>query len=61
MTDLIGVERRRGKWIKHANCRGGVFYQCSSCNIVRRNAATLLFNYCPNCGAKMDKEWLEEK
>ena len=40
-------------WIK-SNCYNvrGLIYECSNCNTVMFSA----WNYCPNCGAKMDEE-----
>jgi len=46
------VEVRHGKW----NI-GGMFddfYVCSYCGF--KHPITAAFNYCPNCGAKMDGE-----
>lgn len=38
---------KTGRWIKHAEN----FYACSVCSaVVHTN-----FNYCPNCGAKMEE------
>ena len=48
-------EVRRGKWINHSGGEWG----CSSCaNIVFTEGSweTPYDNYCPYCGAKMDKE-----
>lgn len=38
-----------GRWIKVKP----VHYQCSICGV---NTGGFTSNYCPNCGAKMDKE-----
>lgn len=43
-------EVRHGKWIKSKNER-----KCSLCGYFYFTN-TKSFNYCPNCGAKMDKE-----
>lgn len=33
-------------------------YECSVCGIIRAKGRTGKWNYCPNCGAKMDiKQW----
>ena len=43
---------RHGKWIE--KCTGGWhFYRCSECGYVEWDTLT---KYCPNCGARMDKE-----
>lgn len=44
------AEVKHGKWIKDRNC-----YTCSECGFYyfANNSKS---NYCPNCGAKMDKE-----
>jgi rubrerythrin len=44
------VEVKHGKWIKDKNR-----YTCSECGFYyfANNSKS---NYCPNCGAKMDKE-----
>lgn len=43
-------EVRHGKWIDEREDFGT--YRCSVCNKHYGNQ----YNYCPNCGAKMDKE-----
>ena len=44
------TEVKHGKWVKDRNC-----YTCSECGFYyfANNSKS---NYCPNCGAKMDKE-----
>lgn len=44
------AEVKHGKWIKDRNC-----YTCSECGFYYF-ANNSKANYCPNCGAKMDKE-----
>ena len=45
---------RHGRWIEHAKYTFGVMYDCSICdNRILDNGHS--WNYCPNCGAKMDK------
>ena len=41
---------RHGRWV---SVEGGSFYECSNCGYLTDYH---LSNYCPNCGAKMDKE-----
>ena len=48
---------RHGKWIKHeyAEESEGLLipnYECSECHMWERKES----DYCPNCGARMDKE-----
>lgn len=46
-------EIRHGKWISTVNALGEIEYHCSECD---NYLFFLLYNYCPYCGAKMDKE-----
>ena len=49
------VEVRHGRWIEQEKYTFGVMYDCSICdNRILDNGHS--WNYCPNCGAKMDKE-----
>lgn len=41
------AEVRHGRWIKH-----NYFDECSECYTM----VILRYNYCPNCGARMDGE-----
>ena len=45
-------EVKHGRWIKEPNC----YYRCSVCGdhhpCIKGN---MDYNYCPNCGAKMDE------
>ena len=45
-----------GRWIDVREKRlfGDHFFLCSNCK--SRNGSMIPFNYCPNCGAKMDLE-----
>lgn len=43
---------RHGRWKFDDFDGDGLDYQCSLCRGYQRKAS----NYCPNCGAKMDKE-----
>ena len=48
------VEVRHGRWEKH-----GSKWQCTGCKVLMSIDGTPqenLLYYCPNCGAKMDKE-----
>lgn len=48
---------RHGKWVRHKP-NGAIWtLKCSECGwIDNRITLNAKFNYCPNCGAKMDKE-----
>ena len=49
------VEVRHGRWIEQEKYTFGVMYDCSICgDRILNNGHS--WNYCPNCGAKMDKE-----
>lgn len=44
------------KWLESVSFESG-FWVCSNCSFVSEAvAAYKLYNYCPNCGAKMDLE-----
>lgn len=44
---------RHGRWIEQEKYTFGVMYDCSICgNRILDNGHS--WNYCPNCGAKMD-------
>ena len=44
---------RHGRWIEQEEYTFGVFYDCSICDCrILDNGHS--WNYCPNCGAKMD-------
>lgn len=46
---------RHGRWIEQEQYTFGVMYDCSICNNrILDNGHS--WNYCPNCGAKMDGE-----
>ena len=45
---------RHGRWIEKQKYTFGVMYDCSICDDrILDNGHS--WNYCPNCGAKMDK------
>ena len=52
--DAIEISRvRHGKWIEKEKYTFGIMYDCSLCeNRILDNGHS--WNYCPNCGAKMD-------
>ena len=46
---------RHGRWVEKEKYTFGIMYDCSLCeNRILDNGHP--WNYCPNCGAKMDKE-----
>lgn len=59
---LVEIEERKvGKWINKSHKSGcGILFVASECTCCRKkipfNCDEFLYNYCPNCGAKMDKE-----
>lgn len=48
----IDAPVKRGKWIEKST-GGEPFYRCSECGYVEWDT---LYNYCPNCGARMDND-----
>ena len=54
--DAIEISRvRHARWIEQEKYTFGVMYDCSICdNLILDNGHS--WNYCPNCGAKMDLE-----
>ncbi len=45
------AEVKHGEWVDINKT-----LMCSVCGIIRAKVTTGLYNYCPNCGAKMDKK-----
>ena len=49
---------RHGRWVEQEKYDFGTMYDCSICgNCILDNGHS--WNYCPNCGAKMDGEVAE--
>ena len=49
----VFVPVRHGRWIEKDKYSFGTFYDCSICgNCILDNGHS--WNYCPNCGARMD-------
>lgn len=51
LSVMDAVQERRGRWIMHDDFLG-LTCECSECHIETRGDSP----YCPNCGARMDKE-----
>ena len=52
-----GKMPKRGKWVREMNVYDEPFYHCSACGECfnsNRDDTYGIFNYCPNCGAKME-------
>ena len=53
IADVVPV--RHGRWIEQEKYTFGTMYDCSICgNRILDNGHS--WNYCPNCGARMDEE-----
>ena len=54
--DAIEISRvRHGRWVEKEKYTFGIMYDCSLCeDRILDNGHS--WNYCPNCGAKMDLE-----
>lgn len=51
------VERKKGKWINHgqyADFFPHCEYRCSECDTPYLEIE-MIYNYCPNCGARMER------
>lgn len=56
LNDVNVVKAKHGKWIEHKILKEG-FWECSSCGFVSEAlGASILYKYCPHCGARMDGE-----
>ena len=52
MPTVDAVPVRHGKWVDDSNGIEGAWNYCSVCG----EQAIDLYDYCPNCGARMDGE-----
>ena len=54
---LPSVTQKSGKWIEKDGWDGDVYYECSICGepfcLIDGTPTDNMYNYCPNCGAKM--------
>lgn len=59
------VELKSAEWIEDEDMYGDPIYHCSNCNehfVLEEGTPTdNCYFYCPNCGAKMDKQALKER
>jgi DNA-directed RNA polymerase subunit RPC12/RpoP len=57
-TGLRMREIKHGKWVSTGNALGYTEYHCSACDnyLFLVSWKDELYNYCPHCGARMDKE-----
>ena len=57
VNKLPSVTQRSGKWIEKDGWDGDVYYECSVCEepfcLIDGTPTDNMYNYCPNCGAKM--------
>ena len=57
-ADVVPV--RHGHWIEQEDGNLDTYYTCSSCkedfDLIAGTPCENLYNYCPNCGAKMDEK-----
>ena len=53
-------EPKQGEWIEEDMFDGDVAYRCSACNelfcIIEGTPKDNEYNYCPNCGARMENK-----
>lgn len=59
------VKLHHAEWVEDEDVYGEPIYRCSNCNerFVLEEGTPLdnCYFYCPNCGAKMDEQALEER
>ena len=60
VKELPSVTQKSGKWIEKEGWDGDIYYECSVCSepfcLIEGTPTYNLYNYCPNCGAKMESE-----
>lgn len=56
----VQSEQKTGRWIEQTDTQNDVYYVCSNCKeaftLIEGTPTDNLYNYCPNCGAKMKSE-----
>lgn len=54
----IEPERKKGEWVEQDDGWAGTYWECSECKepftLIDGTPSDNLYNYCPNCGAKME-------
>jgi len=57
LKDMPEVEEKTGHWTKKdVDFNGRVWHNCSICNgVAMTGADDNFFNFCPHCGAKMER------
>ena len=68
ISDMPAVEAKpvvHAHWIEQEDGNLDTYYTCSSCkedfDLIAGTPCENLYNYCPNCGAKMDEPVEEDK
>ena len=68
ISDMPGADVApvvHGHWIEQEDGNLDTYYTCSSCkedfDLIAGTPCENLYNYCPNCGAKMDETVEENK
>ena len=60
IKDLQSVEVKHGEWLYKPNVYDDSTYECDQCGepwtLIDGTPQDNNMNYCPNCGARMDKE-----
>lgn len=60
IKDVPSNNQKTGRWIEKDGYDGDTYYDCSECGesfcLIEGTPTDNLYNYCPNCGAKMKGE-----
>ena len=62
LRDLPAIQpkQKTGRWIEQTDTQNDVYYVCSNCKeaftLIEGTPTDNLYNYCPNCGAKIKSE-----
>ena len=60
LPSVTPQEPKTGHWIEQDGFDGDTYYDCSECGesfcLIDGTPTDNLYNYCPNCGAKMEVE-----
>ena len=65
LRDLPAIQpkQKTGRWIEQTDTQNDVYYVCSNCKeaftLIEGTPTDNLYNYCPNCGAKIKSEVTE--